>query len=122
MLLTRPSRLDPPTQNANFSELYKPGIVDGVVDASKGRRRKNCVRRSKLRMIEKIEKLSTELEGHPLGQTEGCSLEYGEIEIDDTLLTQAGIHARLVSELEIIRLGETGSVEPLIQSGLSTAG
>ena len=49
-------------------------------------------------MVEEVEELSPELEAHPFGRTEGRSLEYGEIEVDDTLLAKAGIHARLVSK------------------------
>ena len=73
-------------------------------------------------MVEEVEELSPELEAHPLSRTEGRPLEYGEIEIHDALLAKAGIHARLASELEVIRLRETGRVEPFIQSGLGTAG
>ena len=73
-------------------------------------------------MIEKIEELGTEFEAHPLRRTEGRSLENSESEIDDTLLAKAGIHPRLVSELEVSWLRETRGVEPFIQSGLSTAG
>jgi hypothetical protein len=78
--------------------------------------------RAKLRMVEEVEELSPELEAHPLSRTEGRSLEYGKIEIHDTLLTKAGINARLASESKVIGLRETGGIEPFIQLGFGTAG
>ena len=80
------------------SELNQPGIVDRIVDASKGAIRKEGVRRAKLRMVEEIEKLSPEFQAHPFGRTEGRSLENSQVEIHDTLQAKAGIHARLVSK------------------------
>jgi hypothetical protein len=63
--------------------------------------------RTKLRMVEEVEELSPELEAHSFGRAEGRSLEYGKIEVDNALLTEAGIHARLVSKRKSIRLRET---------------
>jgi len=117
-----PSKLDLPSKFKFHCKLDKPRIVDRTVHNSKGRRLKEIVWRAKLRMVEEVEELSPELEAHPLTPTEGRSLEYGEIKIDDTLLAKAGIHARLVSEPKGIRLRETGSVEPFIQPGFGTAG
>jgi hypothetical protein len=65
-------------------------------------------------MVEEVEELSPELEAHSSGGAEGRSLEYGEIEIDDTLLAQTGIYAWLVSKDKVIGLRETGGVEPCI--------
>ena len=104
------------------SELNQPRIVDRKIDASKACIGKDCIGRAKLRMVEEVEELSAELQAHPFVRTEGCSFEYGEIEIDDTLLAQAGIHARLVAKDKSIGLRETGSVEPFIQPGFGTAG
>jgi len=49
-------------------------------------------------MVEEIEKFGPELDGHPFSPTERCSLKYSKIEIEDTLLAETGIDARLVSE------------------------
>ena len=73
-------------------------------------------------MVEEVEELGPELQAHPFGRTESGSLEYGEIEIDNTLLAQAGIHARFVAKDKGIGLRETGGVEPFIQPGFGTAG
>jgi hypothetical protein len=83
---------------------------------------KEGLRRGKLRTVEEVEELSPELEADSFGRTEGRSLEYGEIEIHDTLLAKAGIYARLVSKDKVIGLRETGSVEPFIQPRFSPAG
>src|ERR1700693_2141217 len=104
------------------SELNQPRIVNRKEDASKGCIRKACIGRGKLRMIEEVEEFSTEFQTHPSFRPEGGSLEYGEIEIDDTLLAQAGIHARLVAKDEGGGLGEARGVEPFMYLGFSTAG
>ena len=112
----------PSSKHKFQGELNQPRVVDRTIHRSKACRLKEGLWRAKLRMVEEVEELSAELETHPFGRTEGCSLEYGEIEIDDALLTQAGIYTRLVAKDKGIGLGETGSVEPLIQPGLGTAG
>ena len=103
------------------SELNQPRIVDRKVYASKGCVRKTCIGRAKLRMVEEVEELGAELEAHPFVRSECGSLEYGEIEIDNAFLAQAGIHARFVAKDKSIRLRETGGVEPFMQPGFSTA-
>src|SRR5450432_2603799 len=85
-------------------ELNQPGIDDCTIHRSKTCRLKEGLWRAKLRMVEEVEKFRAELQTHPFGRTEGRSLEYGKIEIDDPLLAKAGIHTRLVSKLEVIRL------------------
>jgi len=78
------------SQHKFHSELDKPRIVDRIIHDSKASRLKEGLWRAKLRTVEEVEELSPELEAHSFGRAEGRSFEYGEIEIDDTLLAQTG--------------------------------
>ena len=95
-----------PSEHKSHSELDKPRTVDRVIDDSKASRLKEGLWRAKLRMVEEVEELSPELEAHSFGRAEGRTLEYGKIEVDNALLTEAGIHARLVSKDKVIGLRE----------------
>ena len=104
----------PSSEHKFQGELNQPRVVDRTIHRSKACRLKEGLWRAKLRMVEEVEELSAELQAHSFGRAEGRSLEYGEIEIEDTLLAQTGIYAWLVSKDKVIGLRETGGVEPCI--------
>jgi hypothetical protein len=78
-------------------------VVGGAADGVRG---------SKLCSVENVEELRAELQAKALIGGEPGSLEYREIEIDDSFGAKPGINSRFVSKSEIGRGRKTRSIEP----------
>src|SRR6266852_4780741 len=75
------------------------------------------IRRGKLRPVEDVEDLGSEIEAEPVIRTEAGALEDGEVEVPDPVSPQRWIGAGFVTEGEVGWRGEAGSVEPLTKFG-----
>src|SRR6266702_2284737 len=88
-------------------ELNQARIAHLGSDLSKAAGTQSGAGRTKGRMVKQVEEFRPELQAQAVIGTEVRPLESSEVEIDDSVLPQCGVHARLASVPPLWRIRET---------------